>query len=134
MCIYANEAWNNNNKNFSTQYKIRKFILYLDIAVKLLSVCNVWCVLISNFYLVKPLRYQQKKIWSERTDSCQYGHHLPYMDIDTTEHAPHLYCTCAFLKFLVPDTPTFTKNASFQQQKVAYLPRPGCAAVEKMSR
>ena len=66
----------------------------------------------SNFYLVKPLRYQQKK--SERTDSCHYGCHLPYMGIDTTEHAPHLYYTCPFLKFLIPDMPTFTKNASFQ--------------------
>ena len=36
------------------------------------------------------------------------------MGIDTTEHVPHLYCTCPFLKFLIPDTPTFTQNASSQ--------------------
>ena len=84
-------------------------------------------MLISNFYLVKPLRYQQKKFWSERTDSCQYGCHLPYMGIDTTEHAPHLYCTCLFLKFLVHDTPTFTKDASFQPGLIGQRGQPAKA-------
>ena len=74
-------------------------------------------MLISNFCLIKPLRYQQKKFWSESNGSRYIGHHVVWSPIYGGRH----HWAYSRVKFCCMWGTQF---------KEAYLPRPEWGAVD----